>query len=492
MVSNTTIDLNAESLELEVLGRRFPLNWTDRKPDRKQRIRQLTPTLEQRQLKDVVGDGIWTKLEWSATPTQDDSSEKLVAAYILSLNQLDLFRRDVDAMVRTACVANLEFRQEQGETHVEAKTVAMKSKLSEMLQSSVDAWMPARNVVDARLVSRAKSEIQTRLESALKQAVADFCQQFFDLLAKMVDRELFGLVEWLPNNCCAYHFFKRVIIQENEGASERASEERFPAVNQSDTGTGRQVIGRRTIEQTVGRGRHHHRFARHQHDVMQAIHTSVLDSRVVMPPQVQRLCEAIPAWLYPFVQVIDGTIIRERIIERDVGADQWADVRLRDEPIIGYEPAVIIGTFVLTGWGPREVQAEIQRREAVARDEEAKQTMRSAATRWPWLVTASVSLAVASVWLTLVSDRGSLSGLLTLICIGGTFFSIRQASFDRAIAARNPTADIWSNLTTASFGSQFLTALWLAAGMYRYTTWFIPAIFIVVSVVCHVFAQRFR
>ena len=44
MASNTTIDLNAESLELEVLGRRFPLNWTDRKPERKVRIRQLTPT----------------------------------------------------------------------------------------------------------------------------------------------------------------------------------------------------------------------------------------------------------------------------------------------------------------------------------------------------------------------------------------------------------------------------------------------------------------
>ena len=164
----------------------------------------------------------------------------------------------------------------------------------------------------------------------------------------------------------------------------------------------------------------------------------------------------------------------------------------RSEPIIGYEPAIIIGTFVLTGWGPREVQAEIQRREAVARDETAMRTVSLAATRWPWLVTASISLAVASVWLTLVSDRGSLSGFLSLICIGGTFVSIRQASFDRAIAARNPTADIWSNLTTASIGLQFLTALWLAAGMFRYTSWFIPASLIAAAVVCHAFSQTFR
>ena len=73
------------------------------------------------------------------------------------------------------------------ETHSGAKDAAVTGKLNEMLQSSIDAWMPVRNVVDARLVSRPTPEIRTKLESALKQAIADFCQQFFDLLAKMAD-----------------------------------------------------------------------------------------------------------------------------------------------------------------------------------------------------------------------------------------------------------------------------------------------------------------
>ena len=128
----------------------------------------------------------------------------------------------------------------------------------------------------------------------------------------------------------------------------------------------------------------------------------------------------------------------------------------------------------------------------VARDEAAKQAFNSSTTRWPWLVAASILLAVASVWLTLVSNRGSLSELLTLICIGGTLLSIRQAAFDRAIANRNASADIWSNLTTASLGSQFLTVLWLAAAMYRNTTWFIPAGLIVIAAVCHFFSRIFR
>ena len=264
-MSTTTLDMNAEPLELEVLGRRFPADWGVRRSQTKVQPKQLKPTTEQRQLKDLVDESIRGTLAWFATRTTEEPCETLVASYIQSLNQLDRYRRDVDGMIRAA-------------------------------------WMPVRNVVDARLVSRPALEIRTKLESALKQAVTDFCQQFFDLLAKMVDRELFGLVEWLPNNCCAYHFFRRVII----------------------------------------------------------------------------------------------------------------------------------GTFVLTGWGPREVQAEIQRREAVARDEAAKQAFNSATTRWPCLVAASILLAVASVWLTLVSNRGSLSELLTLICIGGTFLSIRHAACDRA------------------------------------------------------------
>jgi len=66
------------------------------------------------------------------------------------------------------------------------------------------------------------------------------------------------------------------------------------------------------------------------------------------------LIEKIPDWLYPFVQVIDGDIFRERIIERDTQVEEWVDsVEVRDEPICGTEPGVIIGPFVLTGWGPR-------------------------------------------------------------------------------------------------------------------------------------------
>jgi len=49
------------------------------------------------------------------------------------------------------------------------------------------------------------------------------------------------------------------------------------------------------------------------------------------------LIKAIPTWLYPSVEVIDGDIIRERIIERDTGVEDWRVAQVDDEPIVDWE-----------------------------------------------------------------------------------------------------------------------------------------------------------
>jgi len=59
------------------------------------------------------------------------------------------------------------------------------------------------------------------------------------------------------------------------------------------------------------------------------------------------LVNAIPEWLYQFVEVIDGQIVRELIIERDVSVEDWTQVNARDEPINDIDPGIIIGPFIL-------------------------------------------------------------------------------------------------------------------------------------------------
>lgn len=490
MVGTSSVE-EIESPDVELQGRRFPALWDAPRLRSPNRLRQLAPPPQTVELKDRVAEEVWSRLPWQQLRPVEDETRVVIDAYIQSLNQLAQFRRDVDQLVRAACQANLEFRQGQGETNVVAREAVLSGQLAEMLDAAVGAWLPTRNVVDARLASRPLAEVRERLEAALTQAVADFGRQLFELLARLVDRELFGLVEWLPNNCCAYHFFKRIVIQENDGASRRVLKEtRFDQVTERDAETGRQIVGRRTVEETRGQGRHVHRFARHQHDVIQAVHTSIGNSRVVMPPQVERLCAAVPEWLDPFVQVIDGTIVRERIIERDTRVDQWADRTQRDEPIIGCEPGVILGSFVLTGWGPREVKAEELRRESVSHEASTHASVASAQQRWPLLTGVAVVLAVCAAALTLQTQRGGGSGVFAGLAALATLVAIWQATFDYATARRNPTPALWAHFATAAFGGQVLIGLWLIMRLHQPLSPITPVVLVTGVLVAHVVGRR--
>jgi hypothetical protein len=116
---------------------------------------------------------------------------------------------------------------------------------------------------------------------------------------------------------------------------------------------------------------------------------------VIMPLGAQQVADAIPAWLKPFVRVIDGDLIRERVIECDYREDKWSDVTTRevDLPVYGADPAIAIDSFILTGWGPRETAAEIERRESLESAARDKAEVRVAGgERFLWLACAIVAV----------------------------------------------------------------------------------------------------
>ena len=65
----------------------------------------------------------------------------------------------------------------------------------------------------------------------------------------------------------------------------------------------------------------------------------------------------------PSICVVDGYLIQETIFEREVSQREFAQVETEEELLHGHEPAVCLGPFVLTGWGPRDIDLEIERRE---------------------------------------------------------------------------------------------------------------------------------
>lgn len=495
MLATVSSHTQRETADVELAGRRFPLHSLKPQTRNAAQLRQLSALPDHAQIPEALKKEIHSRLSWAELPLHAGDVQSVVAAFLDSLNQLDQFRRDAERLMRTACEANLEFRQQRGETHEQARDAAMRTELEDMVQKAACDWPKPRNILDARLVSRPVSEVRERLNQVITEGVADFTNGLFALFAKLVDHELFGLVEWLPNNCCAYHFFKRVIIQENDGASSTVKEVRFDQPRDFDSTTGRRAIGQRTTRKARGEGRHTHRFARHQHDVMHAIRTSVENTRVVMPPHVERLCLAIPVWLKPFVEVIDGTIFRERIIERDMRVENWQDVQVKveviDEPIMGHEPGIIIGSYVLTGWGPREVEAELRRREAIAHESALAQQATVASVRYPIAGVGSGLLATLAVAAMFGAMSGTVSGWLVVITAFLSLAAAWQAAFDYATVRHERVAREWANLLTFSLGCQFATALWAIARLFQPLHWTIPVTLVALAVSAQIFLSLF-
>lgn len=481
------------SLLVERDGRRFPQSWDT---PRSAPVHQIEPPNDGKHdllMAVHLRESIWTRLPWNAEPPSAEDREALVKAYNASLQTLETYRQDVDKLVRLACQANLDFRQARGDTNAKARDEALQNKLSEMLSAVSSVWRPPVSVLNAAWVGGPLPELRNVMDESLQGAVTSFCEQFVELMAQLVDREMFGLVEWHPNQCCSYHFFKQVVIQENDGFETRTSEEfgidpDTEVTDVEDDGWRNEVIGVRRTE-TVTRGKHHYRHARHQHDVMHAVHTSINNSRVVMPPAVKTLVEAVPDWLYEHVEVIDGDIFRERVIEQNTGCEDWADVQVKDEPIYGCEPGVIIGPFVLTGWGPREVAAETARRQQVSKQRSVTRSRQSADFRTPLMTGIAVTislLAMVTLVLALRSGLGMAYAVpVTLAALGAIWIAARDVATSRGVAANLR----YAHFQTGFWGSLLLLAQWMLAVYFVSVSLLIPLALVLVAGVCYLLAR---
>jgi len=356
-------DHNSSVIPPELGGRRISKSRLPAATQQPDSVREPAESSAIAQFSQRIEETLWNRLAWHSVPAGNVDALTMVRAYNDSLNQLEKFLAEMQNLVRAICRANIEFRQEAGTTHEVARDLALDATLTEMVNSVADHWRPIKNLINGRLTSQLADVVRLQLHDSLHVSVHNLVEDFFSLFPKLAQQEIFGQVEWFPNGSCDYQFFKRVVIQSHLDSRQEVRREMFERPPEEEMTFERRETGRRrTIQHDSGV--HTHRTARHFHSVMDAIRTSIGNSRVVMPLAVTEMVKEIPDWLYPCVEVIDGKIVREVIIERDTRVESWEQaVTVQDEPIYGCEPAVLIGPYVLTGWGPREIEAELQRRQ---------------------------------------------------------------------------------------------------------------------------------
>ena len=353
------------SMPVRLRGRVFPGDLPDGRRAR-QTAPELVPEVDDPDIRTQLARDLWKRLEFASLDAEvKHEKDDLIETHNKSLSRIVGFGKDAGRLIRAVCQTNLEFREGNGVQDKAERDAAVGRKLEEMVRKTSPTIMPPKNVLTAEFVTQPSAVIFEKLSQSLHAAVREFADEFFGALEQMVDKRAAGLIEWVGDNLCRYHFFKEVVIQEGVTTETTVGQPWRKPGPWGDEAF-QTVTTKRTVE-------NEYRLARHEHHVTHAFHTSIRNSRVVMPLSVQRLIPHIPAWLVDHIHVVDGSLFREIIIEREYDRDKSTDVQTRDEPLpgLGWEPAVVIGSIVLTGCGPREIDAELARRKALPVDHDS-------------------------------------------------------------------------------------------------------------------------
>lgn len=198
--------------------------------------------------------------------------------------------------------------------------------LEDGMKHSVFTPVGLNSIVTAEFVSRYSDNLRPHLVDAALRIPQEFTQACVQQLIEMVGLLSVGIATWYPGNTCCYHFFRRHVSGQ---------------------------VGRvRPVQGAVNC---------HRHDLMDAFVCHPSNAPVEIPDGVRRLILGAPAWLQSQLKLIVGTIIREEISQQNLNDTYWQSLGVI--PHIHCDPALIIGNFVLSGWGPSDQQHFQQSRE---------------------------------------------------------------------------------------------------------------------------------
>ncbi len=319
--------------------------------------------------------------------------ELIFARYIDSVQVLDRRRQQLLTLSEALAMVTVKY-----ETPLKDEVRAeVEKQIKSDFRFRLDA--PA-NYAGAEVGALPVEEIREHLAEALKAAAERLIAQFLEGLDGLIERQLLGVAHWPGQNAVKYRFYQQRIRAQAEERT--VTTETSQSVTKGWLSHTVETIRRQvTVLSTpleISLDCHHH-------DAINAFQTNIENSKVVMPAAVQQLIMAIPDWMRPLIRIIDGYLVRERVdpkktshtsvvteVKEEVFTevnqlqgggriqDAWqslSEALIDEEPIdgwpanrYGFDPAVMLGRIVLTGWGPQEIEkakAETRQQELIVK-----------------------------------------------------------------------------------------------------------------------------
>jgi len=307
--------------------------------------------------RDLLAESLWNSLPFSRREeisTRDPS--ELVTAYQASHAKLARAGAEIDRLFFAVARASLEIRDCWLVTG-EKRRGEYRRKLAQIRQSLSFEFSPDTPLPENLLLVDPPELVELRIEKRLRADIEQFVDAFFEKLDKLTGEDVLGEIGWDDDRRCTFHFFGHVLIRNAPTLSARmertVTRQGFTEITTDD-------------KLTVARQTTTHRTVRHEHRLENAKLDSLADCSMALPAGITEIVAAIPHWLKPVMRIVVGDCVHERIIEHDIGESVDEEVvrreSVRTERYI--DPAIVIGRYVLTGWGDGEIR--------VAEDSEAR------------------------------------------------------------------------------------------------------------------------
>lgn len=265
------------------------------------------------------------------------------------------------------------------------------------------------NVLTAELATKPIGLIKEQLGSHIRQLAESMSTNMRGQLVELVGLEMIGLIEWFDADKCTYSRY----VRKCDVSVERVQE--LPTQRKN-------VNGRpRVLSQTLVEGKSKRSLVRTIQHLVQAKECRNGESKVVVPRDIRSYISSAPCWLAPGIRIVEGVLIRETVVEQDLGVQQFGI--LEDKVQWHSDPAVVLGPFVLWGWGEAEIRSEMELQAREQADELSTQ-IQTRPTRWPWsqylglVLLGVVSLLILSSTqnLKLLAAGTTLVGLASISC----------------------------------------------------------------------------
>ena len=307
---------------------------------------RLTPTFKN------LSNDIWDSLPITEFQHLSDHTE-LARQATLSIQSLHARQQDVKSFAESICYEAIELRV-RGQHLAETKAKSLRSAREPLCRAVQQVNRPLEPVLTAELMAQPLVEILPVLNHWLRNSCHTIAAHLLLSMHVLVQLDVVGLVEWPGESTCKLNFFKHVVTQN------QIKRHRTQSIQQSEIDdSGLRSVRLETWEHIEGRDRYS--IERHEHHVINAETHTVESARYPIPEEKRAFLGRVPPWIRQHLRILEGDLILEKIDEQVVGEKHWQSTpRIKSSYEI--EPAIVLGHYVVTGWGQVDIEKEGRRR----------------------------------------------------------------------------------------------------------------------------------